>query len=202
MEKPQLDRFYLLPRIHERTSNVPGRPVISNNGTATENISAFLDFHLKNIVSIIPHILEDTRDSLQRLNQIGDIPENALLVSFDVIGLYPHIPHNQVVEIMRRFLDKREDQSVTSESLCKLANIVLKHNYFELEKDLYHQILGTTIGTKFAPHYANIFMAGLEEEVFEKSHSQSYLWLRYLDDIFCIWTEVLEKFERVLWIFK
>ena len=80
MEKPQLDRFYLLHRIHERTSNVPGRPVISNNGTATENISAFLDFHLKNIVSIIPHILEDTRDSLQRLNQIGDIPENALLV--------------------------------------------------------------------------------------------------------------------------
>ena len=78
MEKPQLGRFYLLPRIHERTSNVPGRPVISNNGTATENISAFLDYHLKNIVSTIPHILEDTRDSLQRLNQIGDIPENAL----------------------------------------------------------------------------------------------------------------------------
>ena len=72
--------YYLLPRIHKRTSNVPGRPVISNNETATENISAFLDFHLKNIVSTIPHILEDTRDSLQRLNQIGDIPENALLV--------------------------------------------------------------------------------------------------------------------------
>ena len=102
---------------------------------------------------------------MQRLNQIGDIPENALLVSFDVIGLYPHIPHNQVVEIMRRFLDKREDQSVTSESLCKLANIVLKHNYFELEKDVYHQISGTAISTKFASHYVNIFMAGLEEKI-------------------------------------
>ena len=202
MKKPQLGRFYLLPRIHERTSNVPGRHVISNNGTAMENISAFLDYHLKNIVSTIPHILEDTRDSVQRLNQIGDIPENALLVSFDVVRLYPHITHNQGVEIMRRFFDKRDDQSVTSESLCKLANIVLKHNYFGLEKDLYHQILGTTIGTKFASHYANIFMAGLGEEIFEKSHSQPYLLLRYLDYIFCIWTEGLEKFERVLWIFK
>ena len=47
MKNPQLGRFYLLPKIHKRTSNVPGRPVISNNGTASENISAFLDFHLK-----------------------------------------------------------------------------------------------------------------------------------------------------------
>ena len=109
--------------------------MISNNGTATENISAFLDFHLKNIVSTIPHTLEDTRDFLRRLNQIGDIPGNALLVSFDVVGLYQHIPH-EGVEIMRRFLDKREDQSVSSESLCKLANIVLKHNYFELGRCL------------------------------------------------------------------
>ena len=193
MKKPQPGRFYLLPKIHKRTSNAP---VISNNGTATDNISAFLDFHHKNIVSIIPHILEDTRDFLQHLNQIGDIPGNEFLVSFDVVGLYPHIPHEEGVEIMRRFLDKREDQSVSSESLCKLANIMLKHNYFELGKDLYHQILGTAIGTKFAPHYTNTFMAGLEEETFEKSHFQPYLWLRYLDDIFCIWTEGLENLKE------
>ena len=60
-----LGRFYLLPKIHKRTSNVPGRLVISNNGTATENISAFLDFCLENIVSTIPHVLEATRDFLQ-----------------------------------------------------------------------------------------------------------------------------------------
>ena len=55
--------YYL--RYIRRTSNVPGRPVISNNGTATKNISAFLDFCLENIVSTIPHVLEATRDFLQ-----------------------------------------------------------------------------------------------------------------------------------------
>ena len=44
-----LGKFYLLPKIHKRTSNVPGSSVISNNGTATDNIFAFLDFHLKKI---------------------------------------------------------------------------------------------------------------------------------------------------------
>ena len=63
------------------------------------HICAFLEF-LKNIVPTIPDILEDTRNFLLRLNQIGDIPENALLVSTDVV--------------------------VSPESLCKLANIVLK----------------------------------------------------------------------------
>ena len=36
----------------------------------------------------------------------------------------------------------------------------------------------------------------MEEEIFEKSHFQPYLWLRYLDDIFCIWTEGLENLKE------
>ena len=39
VKRPQLGRFYLLPKIHKRKTNVPGRPVISNNQTAIENIS-------------------------------------------------------------------------------------------------------------------------------------------------------------------
>ena len=50
---------------------------------------------------------------------------------------------------MRRFLDKLEDQSISSESLCKLSNIVLKNNYFGSGKDLNRQIIRTAIGTKF-----------------------------------------------------
>ena len=119
MNKPQLGRFYLFPKIHKRTSYVPGPPVISNNGTATENIFAFLGFHLKDIVSTIPHILEDTRNFLQRLTQVGDISGNALSVSFDAVGLYPYIIHEEGVEIMRCFLDKRENQLVSSGSVCK-----------------------------------------------------------------------------------
>ena len=59
VKKAQLGRFYLLPKIHKWTMNVPGRPVISNNGTATERISSFLDFHLKNIIPTIPHIYRE-----------------------------------------------------------------------------------------------------------------------------------------------
>ena len=55
MRKAQLDRFYLLPKIDKRTFNVSGRPVISNNGTATPIISIFLNFYLKAAIEAIPH---------------------------------------------------------------------------------------------------------------------------------------------------
>ena len=39
-------------------------------------------------------------------------------------------------------------------------------------------------------------MAGLEEKIFEESHLQLYIWLRYLDDIFYKWTERLENLKE------
>ena len=46
IKDPKFARFYLLPKIHKRLHDVPGRPVISNC-TYTENISSFLDYHLE-----------------------------------------------------------------------------------------------------------------------------------------------------------
>ena len=152
VKRPQLGRFYLLPKIHKRKANVPGRPVISNNQAATENISSFLDILLKNIVPTIPRILEDTKDFSKRINDIGEIPSGSLLITFHVGGLYPHIPHEEGIEKMKKCLNLREDQSVSANSLCDLARIILTENYFELEKDMYHQKLGTAIGTNLLPH--------------------------------------------------
>ena len=54
----------------------------------------------------------------------------------------------------------------------------------------------TAIGTKFVPTYANLFIAGLEKRIFQNSGYHPYLWLRFLDDIFCIWTDGLEKLQE------
>ena len=50
VKDPKFARFYLLPKIHKRLYDVPRRPVISNCGFYTENISSFLDFHLQPLV--------------------------------------------------------------------------------------------------------------------------------------------------------
>ena len=65
---PKLGRFYLLPKIHKRLNGVPGRPVISNSGYFTENISEFLDHHLQPLAKKVPSYIEDTNHFLQKIN--------------------------------------------------------------------------------------------------------------------------------------
>ena len=93
----------ILPKIQKGTSSVSGRPVISNNSTATENISAFLDYHLKPLVIKVPHVLEDTRDFLTQITEIKDLPEDALLVSLDVVDYTRIFPMKRAMRLLRNF---------------------------------------------------------------------------------------------------
>ena len=58
---PKFARFYLLPKIHKRLHDVPGRSVISNCSFYTENISSFLDY------TICKHLLRGLNFILRTL---------------------------------------------------------------------------------------------------------------------------------------
>ena len=64
----KIGRFYLVPKIHKRRHNLPGKPAISNHGCySTENISAFLEYHLKPIAQKVISYIKDTNDFLRKL---------------------------------------------------------------------------------------------------------------------------------------
>ena len=57
--------------------------------------------------------------------------------------------------------------------------------------------MGTAMGTRVAPTYANIFMSDFESRHVYTHPEQPLLWVRFIDDIFLIWehgTESLDKF--------
>ena len=84
----------------------------------------------------VPHILEDTRDFVNRIQELSDLPKSNTLVYFYVVGWYLHIPHKEGVKTMAEYLETREDKTVLTESLCDLAIIVLKENYFEVSSKI------------------------------------------------------------------
>ena len=79
-----------------------------------------------------------------------------------------------------------------------MAEFVLKNNYFEFNSTFKHQISGTAIGTKFAPPYACIFMDYIETKFFESEKIQPWIWFRYTDDIFFIWTANEKELDEFL----
>ena len=115
----------------------------------------------------------------------------------DVVGLYPHIPHGEGLEALTRAFDNAESKLPVDE-LISLARLVLENNYFEFDEKIFRQKLGTAIGTKFAPGFANIFMGYLEEKFLSTCKLKPWVWWRFLDDVFIIWLHSEEELNLFL----
>ena len=183
-------KLYFLPKIHKRFHNVPVRPVISTCARPTEKCSEFLDYHLKPLAQKGQSYIKDSGDFIKKTRNLVSIPENAILVTADVVGLYPSIPHEAGLKALREVFDKREQQTIPTNELIKRTDFVLKNNYFEFNKQTKQQISGTAIGTKFAPPYACLFMDKIETTFLQTQELQPLVWFRYIKDIFFIWTHV------------
>ena len=79
-----------------------------------------------------------------------------------------------------------------------MAEFVLKNNFFEFNNQIKQQISGTAIGAKCAPTYARIFMDKMEGEFLKTQRDKPFWWVRYIDDIFFIWTHGQEKLKVFL----
>ena len=174
----------MLPKIHKRLHNIPGRPVITNSSYFAENISSFVDFDSKPKAQKVKSYIQDTKNFLKKAANLPPLPDDLILFKIDVVGLYPNIPHEEGLIAITKALDTRKDKTISTDSLIDLAECVLKHNIFEHDKAVFKQLKGTATGTKMAPPYAIIFMEFLEEEMLSNSLFKPIVWWCYTDDIF------------------
>ena len=93
--------LYMLPKIHKRLNNPPGRPIVSGNWCPIEKISQLVDFLLQPHVKALPFYIKDTTHFLRTLNQLGRLPANTILATLDVASSYTNIPNNEGLEAAR-----------------------------------------------------------------------------------------------------
>ena len=142
--------------------------------------------------------VKDTGDFLEKIKSLRRIPEDAFLVTVDVVGLYPSIPQDVGLKALYKKLEERSDKKVPSADLVDMAEFVLKNNFFEFYSKVKQQISGIAIGTKSAPPYTCIFMDKAEIDFLEKQAVKPLVWLRYIDNIFFIWNESEKKLDEYL----
>ena len=111
-----IGKLYLLPKFHKRLFDVPVKLVISNSGTPTEKCFVFLDHHLKNVMQKWWSYIKDPRDFIKKMNNLVLIPENVILETIVIVGLYPSIPHEVKLGALREALDKRDAKKVIGNS--------------------------------------------------------------------------------------
>ena len=113
-----------------------GRPVISNCGYCTEKISSTLDYQVQPLAQKVKSYNKDTNHFLIKLKSLGKLPQDAILCTIDVFGLYPNIPHSEGLTSLGRFLELRDKKEISSDIVAELAEIVLKTTFFNSMKKL------------------------------------------------------------------
>ena len=69
--------------------------------------SEFLDSHVKTIMQEIWSYIKDSADFISIVGQIVDIPENAILVTADLVGFYHSIPRKTGLKALKNALEKK-----------------------------------------------------------------------------------------------
>ena len=125
VKDPKFARFYLLPEIHKRLNNIPGRPVISNCSYYTQKIPAFLGFHLKPLAQAVKLYIKETNEFLNKLRSLPKLPD--ILCTVDVVGLYANIPYEEGLSGLRKRLNNRMEKYISSDTLCDLKEVAPKN---------------------------------------------------------------------------
>ena len=77
-------------------------------------------------------------------------------------------------------------QDNPTQDIINLITLILTKNNFSFDDKHYLQIKGTTMGTRMAPSYANIFIDDLKRNILANVEKTPSIWWRYIDDIFAI----------------
>ena len=74
--------------------------------------------------------IKDTNDFLKKLHSLPNLPDDIILCTVDVVGLYPNIPHDEGLSALRKRLDLRQEKDVTTSTLVELAEVVFLKTIF------------------------------------------------------------------------
>lgn len=199
--RPRL--FYLLPKVHKKMESwpiegiPPGRPIISDCDSESYHIAKFIDFYLNPISQRHNSYIKDTYDFIEKIHNIR-VPDHTFLFTIDVVSLYTNIDTELGLQAVAEAFQRYPDSERPDEALLKLLKLGLTRNDFLFNGKYYLQVHGTAMGKTFAPSYANIYMAAWETTVLPKCPQRPLVYLRYLDDIFGLWSHGMVAFQNFL----
>ena len=128
----------------------------------------------------IKHVDSYVRDDLEFLNHLPtQIKENEILITMDITSLYSNIDNNLGKEAIKYWLEKNPQDihhRFEQEFLLQAMAIILENNNFTCNGKHYVQVSGTAMGTIFAPTYATLVLAYLEQKLYdniEKTHGKN-----------------------------
>lgn len=187
--------FYLLPKAHKPDRPFVGRGILAVTSGVFKTLDEYITSVIAPLLPLIPGSLQDTPDLIRKMEQLQDLPSDAILFSADVVALYPSIPIEEGILAAVDFYTEHFDILATSclnygllpppssSLFAKILGTILQNNFFTYRgKAFFQQISGIAMGSSISVFVANTFMFHRSRAlVLSKNPKLLYLG-RYIDD--------------------
>lgn len=157
---------------------------MSNINSPSYNIAQWL---LKELNKVSPPKGLYIKNSLELVDTLKNITldDDDILVSFDVINLFPSIPIDKSISAMDEWLSQNNLNCDLKNLYIETTKLCMNHSFFQFNNVYYKQTFGTSMGNPLSPLMAELFMSKFELELKDIGCLPN-VWIRYVDDIFAI----------------
>ena len=189
--------MYGLVKTHK--ANNPVRIITSGCNTAVENLSIFVEKILYKEVERLPSRIKDTSHMLDIIDNLNDsdLPENSVLVSFDVVNMFPSIDNESGITAVKKVLNGRESKNPPTECILEALRLCLECNNSVFNDKNFIQTDGTARGPHMSCSYSDIAMAHFDNKA-QNYTLKPTVWKRFRDDVFSVWTHNINTLPAFL----
>ena len=192
-EKP--GNNYIDLKAHKPEKNYPGRLISTGCNTLTKNLAILTSHEMKKVE--LKYNVKDTDHFLQKIYLMNEskklLGKNLLFCTLDIVSMFPSIPKDLGLRVLRKHLDKRENIIFLTQCILDAVEITLDHNLTSFNGSTRRQTSGAAMGGSNSCDYADIALSELDNLINEGDFFVLHgihgplMFLRYRDDIFIIY---------------
>ena len=176
--------------------NNPARVITSGCGIAIEFSSTFVEKYLYQEVDKINSRIKETPDMpdiIDDINNSNMITDSSILVSFDIVYMFPSIGNISDLEAVSEILSNSESDFPPAECILEALTIFLEFNNSVIDNVFYLQENGTAMYPHMSCSYSDRAMYRFDIKAFNYRPGVQ-CWKRFRDDIFCLTICLSEPF--------
>ncbi|XP_076058615.1 uncharacterized protein LOC143035632 [Oratosquilla oratoria] len=144
---------------------------------------------LRPLVVSSTRMLKNSSEFLERVRDVR-VESDEIMVSFDVKSMFTSLPQDLVKRSVLSAMEETggylDNEKLSTSELMRLVNLCLDSTFFNFRDTVYHQRIGTPMGSPISVILAEITMQQFESEILAAAPTSLKLWTRSVDDVFAI----------------